>query len=279
MNNRQLRLLSLVLAAGLLLPGCALLSKLLGAFEKPKLTFKTASLRQADLSGATLDLVYTLENPNPFGLSLKSISYQLEIEGRHVVSGTPPKGLKIKSRGASQLTFPATVKFADLAPTLMTFLQKDSATFRASGHIGIDTPVGVIKLPLSKSGTFPIPKLPAIRIQPPKIQNITLTGARVVFPIQLTNPNPFPLPFTGFDAALSVAGTRVGAAAVRPPAALPSKQSQVIELPIDINFASSGMAVANVVRGGSAQVKLDGSLQSGAAKIPVELLQQLVFKR
>ncbi|MFN7134151.1 MAG: LEA type 2 family protein, partial [Myxococcales bacterium] len=91
--------------------------------------------------------------------------------------------------------------------------------------------------------------------------------------------NPFPLPFTGFYAGVSIAGTRVGSTSVAPPGLLPSREARVLELPVDINFMSAGVAVANAVRGGSAPVKLEGKFASGSANLPVELLQQLVFRQ
>src|SRR5688572_5335062 len=134
---RRLLLLSL-LGCAVLGTGCAALRDFfLSAFQKPTLRFKQARLADAALSGVTLDLVYSLENPNAIGLSLAEVDYALFVEGKQVVAGKPPNGLQIAANGQSDLTFPANIKFADVAPVVQTFLTQDTARYRAEGHIGV----------------------------------------------------------------------------------------------------------------------------------------------
>src|SRR5919198_4757124 len=125
-----------VLAAALIaltaLSGCAALRKLFqSAFRKPELKFKALAVREVTLTGANLDTVWLLETPNPVGLSLAEIDYSFFVEGKQIVAGKPRNGLHIPASNSAELTFPAEVKFQDLAPALGAFLQKDVATYRA----------------------------------------------------------------------------------------------------------------------------------------------------
>lgn len=269
MRTRSIHLV-IAVALGLFATGCA--------FQKPTLRFKNAQLRETTFEGTTLDLTYTLKNPNPIGLSLASLSYGLEVEGHHVVSGKPPNGLKVPSQGSSDLVFPAHIKFQDIVPVVQVFLQKDQAAYTAKGEVGISTPLGVLRLPISYSSTFPVPKLPTISLQSPVIQSLSLAGARVVFPIQVSNRNPFPLPLGGLNANLKIAGASIGSASATSPANLAAGGAQIVELPVNISFAQTGMAVANALRTRSAHVKLDGSLNAGGMAIPVDLSQVVSFR-
>jgi LEA14-like dessication related protein len=248
------------------------------AFQKPTLKFKTAQLQDVDLEGTTLNLVYTLKNPNPIGLQLASASYALEVEGHQVVSGKPPHGLAVKAASSTDLIFPAKIKFKDIASVVQVFLEKDTASYRASGEIGVQTPIGVIKLPLSYQSTFPVPKVPSFKFQSPKIQNISLTGARISFPVLITNRNKFALPLGAFSAGFSVAGVKVGSAAASMPKEFAAGQGQVVEMPVDIDFLQAGAAVANAIRNKRAQVKLDGALKSGTLSLPINLSENLSFR-
>src|SRR5919202_4172155 len=79
-----------------LLFGCATLRQAASsAFERPSLSFKEARLPHVDFQGAELDLVFLVTNPNSVGLDLTRASYNLEVEGHKVASGTPRNGLKI----------------------------------------------------------------------------------------------------------------------------------------------------------------------------------------
>lgn len=248
------------------------------AFQKPTLKFKSVHVRDVDLEGTNLDVVYTLKNPNPIGLKLASVDYALEVEGRSVVSGKPAKGLSVRQAGATDLVFPARVKFQDIVPTVQVFLKQDEAKYRASGAIGIQTPLGVIKLPLSYSSTFPVPKIPDFDFQTPVIGGLSLTGARITFPIKITNKNPFALPLKAFSAGFSIGGTKIGSTKAELAQAFGAQESKVVNMPIDINFMQVGSAVANAIRTKRALVKLDGALQSGGLSLPISMSKTLDFR-
>jgi len=244
------------------------------AFQKPSLKFKSVQVKDIDLEGTTLNVIYTLKNPNPVGLNLASVAYALEVEGHHVVSGRPPNGLSVRQKANTDLAFPARIKFREIMPAVQVFLTKDKANYRASGEIGVKTPIGVVKLPLSYAASFNVPKIPDFKFQTPAIQNLSLSGARIVFPIKITNNNSFPLPLNGFSAAFSIAGVRVGNTTAALPKVFEGNQAQVVQMPIDISFAKVGMAVANAIRTKRAHV----ALSAGSLSLPISLSENLSFR-
>lgn len=277
-KNRSLLVLAAVSLA--LLAGCSSLNKFLkNAFKKPQLTFKTARLSKASLADATVDLVYQLDNPNPLGLSLASVSYAFFVEGKQVVAGTPAKGLNIAANGKSELVFPANVKFADIVPVVQTFLNKDSAQYKAQGSVGFNTPIGVISFPLEHEGTFEVPKIPQVQFDSPRISNVTLQGATVEFPLTVKNRNTFPLPVASISGALKVAGASVGNLSTGDLGTLEAGSTRQLTLPLKINFLSAAAAASALRSGGNAQVKLDGQLLSGGQNVPLDISQLLNFKR
>lgn len=261
----------IAVALALTATGCTLI-------QQPTLAFKNARALDTDLEGTTLQVTYALKNPNPIGLSLASVSYDLEVEGHKVISGKPPNGLRVAAQGSTDLTFPARVRFQELVPVLMTFLSKDQASYRASGTVGIQTPIGPIQLPLSYSGVFPIPKVPALAFQQPRLQGLSFTGVRVVFPIQVSNKNVFPLPLGGLSANVNIAGAQVGMAQASLPQNLAANQAQVVEVPVEVNFLQVGFAVANAIKSGQAPVKFEGAFQCGNLRIPISMSETLRFK-
>ena len=138
----------------LLLPlflGCSLLRQAgSSAFERPTLSFKEARLPEIDFKGAELDLVFLVTNPNPVGLDLTRASYNLEVEGHKVASGTPKNGLKIPGGGTTEVTFPAKLQWNEIAPALEAVFAMDQVRYKASGELGL----GPVTLPLQHEGTF-----------------------------------------------------------------------------------------------------------------------------
>ncbi len=245
------------------------------ALQKPTLQLKSVSLKDADLEGTTLDVVYTLTNPNPIGLQLASADCNLQVEGHPVVSGTPSAGLAIPPAGSAELTFPARVHFKEIAPVLEVFFTKETASYRASGQVGVATPLGPLQVPFAYDGSFPVPKLPTVTLEKPVVEAMTLSGARVVFPIKVTNRNGFPLPVSGLNGLVTIAGANVGSASASVANALGPHETRTLHVPLEVSFMQAGFAVANMIRGGDGPVTLKGALHAGSFNLPIDFATNL----
>jgi LEA14-like dessication related protein len=275
----RLRLVLLAVAAAGL-TGCAFLSQLLkSAFQQPAFSFRNVALSDISLGGLTLDTVWDLSNPNSVGLSLASVDYALFIDEKQVVAGAPPQGLTIPARGSTELHFPASFKFTDIVAVIDTFLNKDNATWRAEGGLGLQTPIGVIRLPIAKSGDFEVPKVPLVAFDNPRITNVTLQGATIEFPLKVTNRNSYALPIAGVTGNLVMAGNNIGTLSTGNLGQMEGKGLKQVTLPLTINFLQAANAAVTAARGGNAQVSFTAQLQSGPQTVPVRVDQLLTFIR
>ncbi|MCC6338097.1 MAG: LEA type 2 family protein [Myxococcales bacterium] len=264
----------LVLSLAGLAPGCKLLEDFFKtAFQQPSFTFKDVALTDISLGGLTLDTVWQLDNPNSVGLSLAAVDYALFIDSKQVLAGAPAQGLQIPAKGSTDLHFPAGIKFLDLAGVVETFLTKDNASWRAEGSLGLQTPVGIIKLPLAKEGTFEVPKVPQVAFGNPRVSNVTLQGATIEFPLTVTNRNTYALPIGGVTGTVSLAGAPLGTLSTGNLGAMDGKGTRQVALPLSVNFFSAGLAVARAVQGNNAQVSFNAQVQSGATALPLKVDQ------
>ena len=270
----------LVLIAALTVTGCAALRDFINAaFQKPTFAFKRLSLGDLSLAGLTLDTVWSLDNPNSIGISLASVDYALFIEDKQVLAGAPKEGLQVAPNGSTELHFPGAFKFQDVAAVVETFLNKDLATYRAEGSIGVQTPIGVIRLPLAKSGEFEVPKVPAISFGNPRVSNFSIQGVTFEFPLNVTNKNTYALPIAGVTGTLSLAGSNIGTISTGNLGALDGKGTHAVTLPLTVNFLSAGMGIFSAVQRGNAEVQFNAKLQSGATEVPLNVQQLVNFVR
>lgn len=264
----------LALSAALVLSGCKLLQDFFkSAFKQPAFTFKNVALNDISLGGLTLDTVWQLDNPNSVGISLATVDYALFIDQKQVLAGAPATGLQIAPNGSSDLHFPAGIKFTDLVAVVETFLTKDTAAWRAEGSLGVQTPIGVIKLPLAKDGQFEVPKVPLVAFGNPRVSNLTLQGATIEFPLTVTNRNTYALPIGNVTGTVSLAGGALGTLSTGNLGAMDGKGAKQVSLPLTVNFFSAGMAVARAVQGQNAQVSFNAQVQSGATALPIRVDQ------
>jgi LEA14-like dessication related protein len=257
--------------------GCAFLKQMAASgFQKPSLAFKDATLSDITLAGATVNLVFTVTNPNDAALSLAETDYKLLIEGKQVVAGKPPAGIRIPANGTGEVTLPASLKFADVAGSIADFLRKEQANYSAEGHIGVDTPIGIAALPFQKEGTVPLPKLPDVSLGTPKIGEIGLTSARIDVPLVFNNKNAFALPLGSVSGALRIAGADVGEVGAQPVGRVDPRAAKTVTLPVTVHF-SQAMAAARAIREGRAHVAVDGQLAAEGAAVPFHVEHDVEF--
>lgn len=261
-----------------LLTGCALLRQAI-PFERPTLTFKDARLPSIDFEGAELDLVFLVNNPNAMGIDLAKATYALAVEGKQVVAGAPQKGLQIPAHGSSEVTFPAKLHWAEIVPALEALFAQDQVRYKASGSIGLNSPIGVVELPLEHEGTFSAPKMPTFEIGSPRITGLSLTTAQLSIPLKIGNVNGFPLPIGGLLGNVSLAGANVGHISLPEAAPVPSGSASTLLIPVDVNFLSAGGAAAQAIKTGIAEIKIDATLNAAGVTLPFKVAKTVQLQR
>lgn len=250
-----------------------------GGFKKPTVAYRSASLSDVSLSGATLNVVTNVDNPNAVGLSLTDVDYKLSIDGSQVATGKPPEGLEIPANGNADVTLPASFKFTDLGQAVSTVLEKGSAGYKAEGTIGLKTPVGVVRVPLSHEGTFKLPAMPGITLGTPRLTNVAIDHATVELPVTLTGKGNLPVPLQALQAAVTIGGARIGEVSAKDLGTLEPGASRSVTLPLTVPFSGAVEAAQAMLKGGSVPIALDGQLQSGPAPVPFQLKTTANFKR
>jgi LEA14-like dessication related protein len=128
-------------------------------------------------------------------------------------------------------------------------------------------------------GTFAAPKMPKLDVGSPRITSLSLTGARIALPLKIANVNQFPLPLGGILGTVDLAGARVGRIALPETPAVPSQGERTVDVPLDVSFLQAGAAVAEAIRSGVAEVKVDAILNAAGASIPIKVARTVQLQR
>ena len=258
---------------------CSWLQMAEGGFKKPDVAYKSASLTDVSLSGATLNVVTRVDNPNPVSLALAEVDYRLSIDGHPVATGKPPDGLEIQANGATDVTLPASFKFTDLGQAVATVLQKGSAGYKAEGTVGVKTPIGLVTVPLSHEGTFTLPTMPGIALGTPRLTSVSIDHATVELPMTLTGRGSLPVPLQALEAAVTIGAARIGEVSAKDLGTLEPGASRSVTLPLTVPFSGAVEAAQAMLKGGTVPIALDGQLQSGPAPVPFQLKTTANFRR
>ena len=225
--------------------GCSLVQQVAASgIDKPKLSFKSAQLAEVSLDAATVNLVFTVDNPNEQGLSLAESDYLIKVEGKQLVAGKPPGKLQIPGHGSADVTLPASVKFSELASSLSALLSQRSVAYQAAGHLGVDTPLGRVALPFSHQGRLELPKVPEVSVGSPTLKDLSLGSATLMLPVTLSNSNGFALPLGAVTGSLQIAGADVGSVLTPEVGMLAANGKQTVAVPVKLQ--AQALFIGNV---------------------------------
>src|SRR5512139_4241081 len=100
----------------LMVSGCATLEK---QFKQPEVTLGDARITSMSLADAQLAFDVDVKNPNPIGVSLKGLSYKLQLQDKQLFDGALAERLQIGANGSSRVTLPFTLRYEDIYGTLL----------------------------------------------------------------------------------------------------------------------------------------------------------------
>ena len=136
-----------VLAAALTAGGCATLA---AGLQAP--TFRVDDAQQPQLrllgptpqrptGGAAVRLYARVTNPNPMGITLSTLTGNLELEGRGAARVNFPLGVPLAAGGETVVPLDIAVDFADipgLGSTLLNAITGRAIRYRLVGTVGVD---------------------------------------------------------------------------------------------------------------------------------------------
>lgn len=147
-----LALLCLLMAAALLFSGCGMLIK------DPDIKVKNVALESADLSSVNLLVTLSIDNPNPLGINIKSlvfdVYYQKGDEWDYISHGeTGSFSLK---PGMNEVTVPVSIKTSAIPGAVVGALARGEITLKITGTASPDFFGIAPQIPFSTVTTVPL---------------------------------------------------------------------------------------------------------------------------
>ena len=122
----------------------------------------------------------------------------------------------------------------------------------------------------SSNGIKGIAETPIVQVHKVEMGNFSLSGGSAIFILNITNPNSFPIPLTGFDYGLSLNGVQVANGIKEKRVTIGAKQSQKLEVPLSLSFSNMINMLPSLIRSRKVDYTLGGSLHFPWIKIPFQ---------
>ncbi len=246
----------LVIVAALVIGGgCATIR---GIVQKPKVDFAGMSLREMDLFEITPIFNFEITNPNPFGVLVKKVTYNLKVNDNKFINGVADKGVRLPAGGVDVVSVPVTINYLDVFETFTEFNSRNKLTYNLSGAVG----VGPFNIPYKTRGTLDVPDLPKISLKNVEMSDVSLTNASMRFTIDIENNNPFAVKLNGLDYGIKLSGKEFATGKVEAAEipAVDGKGITTVKIPMNVNFFKLGRSVYNLLKENTSGYELSGEM-------------------
>jgi LEA14-like dessication related protein len=259
------RVFGLSLAILLAGTGCAALERE-AERRKPSASIDSTRVTGFDFDAARLLVDVRVDNPNPVGIEIAGLDYELRLNGERVLTGDSTDRSDIPARGSGTVAVPITLNYGDLADRVAHLRGRDTVDYAIDLGIMVDVPLlGKRRLPATASGTVPIPQRPEIALRDLRVERLNLGGARVVLDVAVSNPNAFALALKALQYDLNINGSDWASGSLNELTRVGAGERSTLSVPIDLDFAAIGSGVrALLMAGARTDYDLSGVL-SGTA--------------
>jgi LEA14-like dessication related protein len=258
MVRRMLILLLLVCTVAL--SGCATLKALI---QKPTVAFESVTFQNMSLFDGTLVFSFKVTNPNPIGINLDKIGYDLKIGDKDLVKGTIDKGLSLKARGTETVELPISINYLDFFKSITDFINSDKIKYDLSGFFQI----AMLSIPYQAKGSLDIPKIPAISLRNIQVKNISFTGASLLMTLEIDNNNPFAVAIKSLNYGINLGGEKFANGATTKPTDITKNGKSTVEIPVDVDFLKLGRSAYKLLTKSSTGYELTGNMKISIPKV------------
>lgn len=148
------------LSALVLSAGCDTLQNAL-ALQKPKASLKGLKLENISLDSASLLFDVEIENPYPVDLPMVNVDYSVASNANKLFSGKAELEGTVPAKSTKMVSLPAKISYLDVVNAFKGIRPGSKIPYQADVGLSVDAPaLGVIRLPLNKTGELDVPAIP-----------------------------------------------------------------------------------------------------------------------
>lgn len=241
--------------------GCTALDRELER-RTPQASVESARISGFDFDAARILVDLRVDNPNEIAVDIAGLDYSLRLDGEHALSGDSAERASIPARGSGNLAVPITLDYRDLYDRIAGLRGRETIAYAIDFGVMVDVPLlGERRVPVSTSGSVPVPQRPGIALRDLRIDSLGMDGARVVLDVDVSNPNAFDLALEALRYQFKINDREWASGGLSDLARIEAGGRRRIEIPLTLDFAALGSGVYRMLIDGSrVEYELDGLL-------------------
>lgn len=235
--------------------------------KKPDLSIADVSITNLSLKDIELTFDVDINNPNPVAVNLTDYTYDFQLNEKSFVKGAQDTGMEVEAPGSSRVQVPVSFSYNELYEMFSGLKGQDETTYVFNFNAGINAPVlGRFEIPLTKSGSIPIVKMPRINVKNVELENLSFTKADIAVNLIIDNPNSFDLTFSELNYNLKLNNSSPLSGAIAEKIQVGKSSETTVSIPLSLNILELGSAIRSMLKeGNEIEYDLTGSSRVGSS--------------
>jgi LEA14-like dessication related protein len=89
----------------------------------PRIRFGDFEMKRLSFSGAEIDISFTVDNPNPFGITLAGADYTLQVNGNEWLDTSLREAIRVSGSETREITIPLELSASQMGPALVEMMR------------------------------------------------------------------------------------------------------------------------------------------------------------
>ncbi|WP_373498608.1 LEA type 2 family protein [Desulfococcus sp.] len=225
--------------------------------DRPEVTFQGKEQKFTSFFEAEPVFRFQVDNPNPLGLSVKNMTFNLTILDQKFITGISDQGILIRPATSETVELTLPLNFMDVFDTADALQKTPHARFDLIGEMA----VGPFFIPYDISGELEIPRIPSVTVESVKIKDRSPGHLRLSITLILNNPNPFPTPQGFLEYTTILADTTLGKGWLTPIDAVDALGQKRMTIPFEAGGVRAGGAISAALKKSVIDCKLSGAIR------------------
>jgi LEA14-like dessication related protein len=149
-----MRRILLMTAAGVTfaVAACSTLGK--AAFRQPVVSLQDVKVTGVGLSGGSLDVVLSVQNPNDFRLDATQMHYAVLVDTVPFANGTTSQPFMVDAKRSQQIHIPINFSYSGVGQAGRQLMNTGSVNYTVRGDVTVGSPIGNFTVPFSQTGRY-----------------------------------------------------------------------------------------------------------------------------
>jgi len=150
--KRRIIFSAAMLAVVAAVAGCSALGRQI--FQNPVVNLRDVRVTGVGLTGASLDVVLNVYNPNHYRLDLGRLTYQLNVEGTQLATGTYETSTSFAEGDTTMVRLPISLTYSGIGSAARQLMNSGAVNYTVRGDVGVRTPIGSYTVPYQSTGRY-----------------------------------------------------------------------------------------------------------------------------